>query len=164
MSISPNTIGYSTHLRLLIKYLLLCPKNANIAETGCGLFSSIIMSEFAAANNAFHFIYYSDEIWKNRIKKLVNPEFTKFIYVDKWITWQPKHEAFLYFHDSEEKTIHRYRHIDKILQKCNYLIVHDIDSYLKAGCDINTFDKIDEDIIRRPWTAVFKGLLYNDKI
>lgn len=159
MSISPNTVGYSTHLKLLIKYLLLCPKNANIAETGCGLFSSIIMSEFAAANNSLHFIYYSDVEWKEKTEKLIDPNFTKFIYVEKWGKWKPQHETFLYFHDSEEKTIHRYERISDILTKCKYLLIHDTDAYIRAGCDFSRFDIVVQDETRTPWTSVIKGLL-----
>jgi len=150
------SIAYSTHIKLLTKYLLLCPNNSTIVETGCGAYSSIIMSEFAKYKNLKHIIYYSDRSWKNKIEPLLDPTYTSFIYVDSWSNWKPNQSAYLYLHDSEEITANRFKRIDSILPFCNYLIIHDSDTYRKVKCNIDKYNIVDEDKLRSPWTAVIK--------
>jgi len=158
MICSNNSIDYSTHIKLLTKYLLLCPNNATIIETGCGLFSSLIISELAVIKNLNHIIYYSDNIWKNNIEKLINNNVTQFIYTD-WKNWEPINTAYLYFHDNEELIIDRYKHLHKIIKCCKFLIIHDYNTYIDRGCELKDFTILEIDSLRKPWTSVIKGVL-----
>jgi len=151
------SISYSTHIKMLTKYLLPCPNDSIIVETGCGAYSSIIMSEFAKYKNLKHLIYYSDKSWKEQIEPLLYSDYTSFIYVEDWTRWTPDKNAYLYLHDSEENTKNRFKRIDSILPLCKYLVLHDSDMYRKLNCNINKYDIADEDTLRSPWTAVIKG-------
>jgi hypothetical protein len=145
---------YGTHLRILTKYLLQCPENSTIVETGCGLFSSLLITEFALVKKLKHIIYYSDKKWQNDIAQRVHKEVSSFVYVNDWSTWTPDSKAFLYLHDSEESTPNRYKRIPKILPQCYYLIIHDSDMYRKLGCNIDHYNIIEEDSSLTPQTAV----------
>lgn len=150
-------IQYSTHLKLLTKYLLLCDNYSTVVETGCGYFSSAVISAIAEYKDMEYYIYYSNIEYKQQIEKFVKNAI--FIQISDWSNWKPDVEANLYFHDNEELIIHRFQQIKKIIPKTKYLILHDYDTYLKRGCDINYYSKNIIEIINdlKPSTAALRG-------
>jgi hypothetical protein len=152
-----KSIEYASHLKLLTKYLMLIDNNATVVETGCGFFSSPVISSVAEYKNLRYYIYYSDRIYKTEIEKIVKN--ATFIYINDWTKWIPEIEASLYFHDSEELIINRYKQINKILPKTKYLMLHDYSTYLQRKCDMSNYMIIDEFYNLDPSTCVIKGLM-----
>lgn len=152
-----NSDPYSTHIKLLTKYLLKAQNNQTIIETGCGLYSSPIISEFANSRNLKHIIYYQDKDWKTYVSKYINKS-TTFIEIKNWEKFFPE-KCFLLFHDSEELVINRFKRIKQIIKNTEYLILHDSNVYKKRySSDIfNNFNVIEEDTFREPHTVVIKG-------
>lgn len=152
-----NTVKYSTHLKLLTKYLLQLDNNDTVVETGCGFFSSPVIASIAEYKKLKYYIYYSDELYKNSIAEFIYN--ANFIKVDDWSNWYPNIEAGLYFHDNEELIINRYKHIDKILPKTKFLILHDYSTYLDRKCDMTKYSIVEEFKELIPSTCAIKGYL-----
>lgn len=152
-----KSIEYASHIKLLTKYLMLIDNNTTVVETGCGFFSSPIISSVAEYKNLQYYIYYSDKIYKTEILNFVKN--ATFIYVNDWSKWTPEIEASLYFHDNEELIVNRYKQINKILPKTQYLMLHDHSTYLKRNCDMSFYSIIEEFKELSPSTCVIKGLI-----
>ena len=150
---------YSTHIQILTKYLLKTPNNSTVIETGCGLYSSPIISEFAYKNNLKHIIYYQNLEWKEYIEKFVYKEHTQFIHVKDWNLFSPV-KSFLFFHDSEELIVNRFKRINEIVKNTKYLILHDSNTYKVRHNNNNIFDSFDiieEYKLREPHSIAIKG-------
>jgi hypothetical protein len=155
--ITNKSIEYASHLKLLTKYLMLIDNNSTVVETGCGFFSSPVISSIAEYKNLKYYIYYNNNEYKTEISKFVKN--ATFIYVHDWSKWTPEIEASLYFHDNEELIVNRYKQINKILPKTQYLMLHDYSTYLKRNCDMSGNYIIEETKELNPTTCVIKGLI-----
>jgi hypothetical protein len=153
--INYKSIAYASHLKLLTKYLMLIDNNSTVIETGCGFFSSPVISAIAEYKNLKYYIYYNNNIYKNEIEKFIKN--ATYIYVEDWSKWYPTINASLYFHDNEELVINRYKQINKILPKTKYLMLHDYSTYFERQCDMSHFTIIDEFKDLSPSTCVIKG-------
>jgi len=157
LKLNDKGVEYASHLKLLTKYLMLIDNNSTVVETGCGFFSSPVISSIAEYKNLQYYIYYSNHKYKTEISKFVKN--ATFIYVDDWSKWSPEINASLYFHDNEELIINRYKQINKILPKTQYLILHDYSTYLKRNCNMSFYPIIEELKALNPTTCVIKGLI-----
>lgn len=155
--INDQSLAYASHLKILTKYLMLIDNNSIVVETGCGFFSSPVISAIAEYKNLQYYIYYSNNTYKTKIDKFITN--ATFIYVNDWSKWQPTINASLYFHDNEELIVNRYKQINKILPKTQYLMLHDYSTYIKRNCDMNDYHILEEFNGLEPSTCVIMGLL-----
>jgi hypothetical protein len=146
--------GYSTHQQILVKYALKAPKGSTIIELGCGFYSTPLLSSIAEHNDLNYIVYSSDQVWTNKVKPTVSQDIT-WVHVNNWNDWKLDQETFLVFLDNEELMVNRYKQIDKMIDKAEFVICHDSNIYTKRGCCLkDKYNVIDEDINKVPNTAV----------
>jgi len=143
--------GYATHLKLLVRYALTAPIGSTLLEMGCGGYSSPVLSEIAKAKGLKYVIHYSDKIWAEKVKPMVEAEW---VHVD-WDNYTPQ-EAFLTLLDSEQLVVKRYETLKKILPLNNVVIIHDYSTYAKRNCDLSGFNILDACDLG-PGTCAIKG-------
>lgn len=151
-----GSVGYSTHQRLLTRYAMRAPEGSTIVELGTGFFSTIILSEIAAARNLRYIVYTNDQAWVNVVKSSCAPT-VEWNVIRDWKQWKPTEPAYFYFLDNSELMVDRFKHIPALQEMCSYILIHDADIYPKRGLTLP--DVVEQDVSRVPNTAVLQGLL-----
>jgi len=146
--------GYSTHQRLLVKYLM--RTSGPIVEIGCGNYSTPIIHEIAAAQGRTVLTLDSDAAWLSKFAKYTTPWHT-FQHVTSWDDWSPSGKFGLVFIDHTPGNRRPIEFI-KLRDVSDVLILHDTEA---GGYDWKTIypfvDHIETDADVRPSTTVLRG-------
>jgi len=149
------TDAYSTHQRLLVKYLM--QTTGPILELGCGDYSTPIIHEIAAAQGRTVLTLDSNADWLNRFSSY-KTERHSFRHVESWDEWQPQSRYGLAFIDHTPGP-RRPVEFMKLQGVADVLILHDTEA---NGYDWHTIyshmDHIETDANVRPCTTVCRGL------
>jgi len=149
-----GSIGYFTHQALLVKWALQAPEGSTIVELGCGKGSTLILSQIAEHRKLRYIVYTDDAAWADVVKPSCGNNIEWNIIAD-WTKWTPTEEAYLYFLDNSELMINRYKQIEKMIGKAEYVMCHDSNIYKKRGCPLDErYNVVDEDTTQVPQTAV----------
>jgi len=147
--------GYSTHQRMLVKYLM--RTSGPIVEIGCGDYSTPIIHEIAAAQGRTVCTLDSNVDWLNRFASY-KTEWHSFLHVESWDDWQPEGRYGLAFIDHAPGPCRPVEFM-KLQGVADVLILHDTEA---NGYDWHTIyshmDHIETDADIRPSTTVLRGL------
>jgi len=149
------TDGYSTHQRMLVKYLM--RTSGPIVEIGCGDYSTPLIHEIAAAQGRTVCTLDSSADWLNRFASY-KTDWHSFLHVESWDDWQPEGRYGLAFIDHTPGP-RRPIEFMKLRDVSDILILHDTEA---NGYDWHTLyshmDHIETDADIRPSTTVLRGL------
>jgi len=149
------TDGYSTHQRMLVKYLM--RTSGPIVEIGCGDYSTPIIHEIASAQGRTVLTLDSNVDWLNRFASY-KTDWHSFLHVESWDDWQPSGRYGLAFIDHTPGP-RRPVEFMKLQGVADVLILHDTEA---NGYDWHTIyshmDHIETDADIRPSTTVLRGL------
>jgi hypothetical protein len=141
---------YATHQRLLIRYALKC--NGNIAETGCGYYSTPLLKEIAKYKGVKLISYVSDAAWAEKFRNLTEANVYEQRIVDftKPFDIEPCGMVFV---DHEQVTTERVKHLDNLFKFTNYVVIHDSD---RTPSQLKRYNIIEVDASFLPNTCVLK--------
>lgn len=148
--------GFSTHLGLLSRHALQAPVGSTIVELGCGLYSSVILSEIAKARKLKYIIYYQGKEWQKIVEPFVEAEFR---YVENWEEWTHEEPCHLAFLDNNEVVVKRFQRLPKLMRKASVVVVHDANTYGERGINIEeAYNIIEKEERLIPHTYVLEGI------
>lgn len=151
----PTMESKSTHLKMLVRYVLQAPAGKPIVEMGCGYYSTLVLNEICRTNLLHFHVYYSDSAWKDHVASMVGN--VTWHYTD-WEDWECP-EAFVTLLDNEQSVAERAKHLPMLLERSAYVVIHDANWYNERADGALTAyeDRIIDYDFTVPHTAVLIG-------
>ena len=148
---------FATHLRMLVKYLMLC--DGDVIELGSGNYSTPLIHEVVKARGRKLDTYDSNEDWLDRFRNLED-ESTTLNYVSDWSAFSVSKQYGLAFIDHADPPAHqRWIQVVGLIQFSSIIIIHDTedDQYGYKNLEgISGLELIEEDVQHRAFTKVFR--------
>lgn len=146
---------YSTHQRLLVKYLM--QTTGNVIELGSGFYSTPIMHEITQHQGRHLETIDNNKDWLKLFKHFESPLHT-INFLHRWTSFQPERQYGLAFVDHADPPSHpRWLQVEKLIPHAEIIIIHDTEDPLYGYANImDRVGVIDECKTHRTQTMVLR--------